>query len=109
MTTDRQGARIDASSPRRLTDDQIEALIERVALRAADDAVRKAFMNLGVDILSPDDLRAWHADTQWTRSAREGSSRLGHSMRATVLGTITTAVLLAVWMFVKSGGAPPAP
>jgi hypothetical protein len=94
---------------RQLSDAQIEALIERAAARAADDAVQKAFRNLGINIASPADLRAWHADTQWTRSAREGSGRLSMSLKTSVLGTLATAVLLAVWTVVKAGGAGGAP
>lgn len=89
---------------RSLTDDQIELLIERVAARAADDAVGKAFANLGVNISSPSELRDWYADRVWTRSAREGSRQISMSVKTTLIGTVATAILFAVWQAIQLAG-----
>ena len=92
---------------RRLSDAEIELLIERAAARAAQTAVETAFRSLGVDITDPVALRAWHADQGWTRSAREGAGRLGLSIKTTVVGTITTAIGYLIWATIQSGGPPP--
>lgn len=91
---------------RRLSDEQIELLIERAAARAAQAAVENAFRGLGVDITDPAALRAWHADQGWTRSAREGSGKLGLSIRTTILGSIATAILALIWSALQSGPPP---
>ena len=92
---------------RRLSDADIERLIADAADRAAEQAVARAFGNLGLDPRDPDHIRSWHADQQWTRSAREGSSKLSLSVKTTLLGSLTTAVLFAVWKAIQSGtGAP---
>lgn len=94
-------------SSRRLSDADIERLIDAAATKAAEQAVARAFGNLALDPMNPDHLREWHADQLWTRSAREGSKRLSMSMKTTILGTITTALLYAVWRIVTSGTGQP--
>jgi hypothetical protein len=94
-------------SSRRLSDADIERLIDAAATKAAEQAVARAFGNLALDPMNPDHLREWHADQLWTRSAREGSKRLSMSMKTTILGTLTTALLYAVWRIVTSGTGQP--
>ncbi|UFM66782.1 hypothetical protein LOS78_12685 [Paracoccus sp. MA] len=101
---------------RRLSDAEVEALVERVAARAAREASARAareavddvFRSLGLDVRDPSDLVSWHADRQWTRAAREGSSRLGLSVKTTVIGSLVTAVLALIWSALQNGppGAP---
>jgi hypothetical protein len=55
---------------------EIEALIERAASKAAREAVEAAFDSLGLNPTDPDQISSWHADRLWTRSAREGSTRV---------------------------------
>lgn len=81
--------------------------VELIADRAARKAVETAFRGLGVDITDPAALRAWHADQSWTRSAREGSSKIGLSIKTTILGSIATAVLAFLWAAFQSGQTPP--
>ncbi|MBO4169531.1 MULTISPECIES: hypothetical protein [Cereibacter] len=88
---------------RRLSDADIERLISEAASRAAEQAVRQAFGALGVDPSDPAHVRDWHADMLWTRSAREGSSRLSTSLKTTILGTIATAALYALWRVIQGG------
>lgn len=95
------------SSSRRLSDADFERLIDAAAAKAAEQAVARAFGNLGLDPMNPDHLRDWHADQLWTRSAREGSKRLSMSMKTTILGTLTTAILYAVWRIVSNGTGQP--
>lgn len=94
-------------SSRRLSDSDIERMIDAAAARAAEQAVARAFGNLGLDPNDPQNLRDWHADQLWTRSAREGSKRLSMSMKTTILGTLTTAILYAVWRIVSNGTGQP--
>jgi hypothetical protein len=95
------------TTPRTLSDADIERLIESAATRAAEQAVARAFGNLGVNPADADHIRDWHADQLWTRQAREGSSRLSMSVKTTVLGSLATAALFAIWRAIQTGtGAP---
>lgn len=94
-------------SSRRLSDADIERLIDAAAAKAAEQAVARAFGNLGLDPMNPDHLRDWHADQLWTRSAREGSRRLSMSMKTTIIGSLTTAALFAIWRIITSGTGQP--
>lgn len=90
---------------RQLSDAQIEAMMER----AAYAGFKKGCLNLGINIESPADLRAWHADLQFIRTAREGSARLSVAAKTSAIGTVITAVigiLIAVWNSGGAGGAP---
>jgi hypothetical protein len=89
--------------PRTLSDSDMELIADR----AARKAVETAFRSLGVDISDPAALRAWHADQSWTRAAREGSSKIGLSIKTTLVGSIVTAVLALIWTAFKSGQPPP--
>lgn len=93
------------SQPRTLSDSDVELIADRAAKRA----VEAAFRGLGVDISDPVALRAWHADQGWTRSAREGSSKIGLSIKTTLVGSIVTAVLALIWTAFKSGQPPGTP
>lgn len=95
------------SSSRRLSDADIERLIDQAAARAAEQAVARAFGNLGINPTDPDHLRDWHADQLWTRSAREGSKRLSMSMKTTIIGSLTTAALFAIWRIISTGTGQP--
>jgi len=88
------------------SDVQLDALIERAAARAASEAVSAAFRNLGLDINDPAALRAWHADQGWTRNAREGSGRMTLSFKTTILSSLATAIMYAVWRLIQSGQPP---
>lgn len=85
-----------------LTDDQINAMIDRIAARVAREAVDEAFRKLGIDIRDPNSISDYHADRRWTRSAREGSNRLSLSVKTTVLGSLATAILYAIWSAIQS-------
>lgn len=89
---------------RRLTDPEIELMIERASRRAVEDFSRSL---LGIDVNDPSSLRAWHADQIWTRSAREGSGKIGLSIKTTVLGSIATAIVAFLWTAFQSGQTPP--
>lgn len=95
-----------ARDERTLSDAHIEAMIDRAASKAAEDAVSAAFRALGVDISSPANLRDWHADAQWTRSAREGSGKLSLSIKTTLGSSLATAIIYALWTMFRAG--PPA-
>lgn len=89
-------------SPPNLSDPALQRLIDAAAERAAERAVARAFGNLGLDPSDPDHIRDWHADAQWTRSAREGSSKMSMAIKTTVIGSLTTAVLFAIWRAIQS-------
>ncbi len=89
-------------------DPRIEAMIDRAAARAAAEAVQAAFRSLGVDIRDPGAISEYHADQRWTRSAREGSTKIGLSVRTTITGSIVTALLYLIWSAIQSG-TPPTP
>lgn len=95
------------ADPRRLSDAEVEALVERVAARAAREAVDDVFRSLGLDVHDPSDVVSWHADRQWTRSAREGSGKLVLSVKTTIFGSIATAILLLIWSTIQIGHTPP--
>lgn len=95
------------SSSRRLSDADIEKMIDAAAARASEQAVARAFGNLGLDPTDPQNLRDWHADQLWTRSAREGSRRLSMSMKTTIIGSLTTAALFAIWRIISTGTGQP--
>lgn len=89
--------------PRTLSDSEVELIADRAARKAVEDA----FRGLGFDINDPASLRAWHADQSWTRAAREGSSKIGLSIKTTVLGSIATAIFAFLWAAFQSGQTPP--
>ena len=88
--------------PRTLSDSDVELIADR----AARKAVENAFRGLGLDISDPAALRAWHADQGWTRAAREGSSKIGLSIKTTLVGSIVTALLALIWAAFQSGHPP---
>lgn len=85
---------------------EIELVIDRIAAKAASDAVERAFRGLGLDITDPAALRAWHADQGWTRNAREGVGKLSLSVKTTIVGSLVTAVLYLIWRAVQAGAGP---
>lgn len=95
------------TQPPHISDPALQRLIDATAERAAERAVARAFGNLGLDPADPDHIRAWHADQQWTRAAREGSSKLSLTIKTTIIGSITTAVLFAIWRAIQSSTGQP--
>lgn len=77
-----------------MTDPEIQALAER----AAEAAVRKTLIGLGVDPHDPASVSDWHADRAFTRKARRGSE---HGFKV-VVGSIMTAVGLLIWLGFQS-------
>jgi hypothetical protein len=95
------------TQPPNISDPALQRLIDATAERAAERAVARAFGNLGLDPSDPDHIRGWHADQQWTRSAREGSSKLSLTIKTTIIGSITTAILFAIWRAIQYGTGQP--
>jgi hypothetical protein len=88
---------------------EIDAMIARAASKAAKEAVEAAFGSLGLNPTDPDHISAWHADRLWTRSAREGSTRVQTAVKTCVAGTLVTALLYGIWRLIESSGTPPSP
>lgn len=89
-------------SPPNINDPALQRLIDAAAERAAERAVARAFGNLGLDPSDPDHIREWHADQSWTRSARDGSRKISMTVKTTIIGSITTAILFAIWRAIQS-------
>jgi hypothetical protein len=80
-----------------MSDAQMRAYLDFIAAEAARRAVRDTLSTLGLDPSDPAQLRDWHADLQWTRSARQGSGRLSMTVKTTLVGTLTTGLLYLLW------------
>lgn len=85
-----------------ISDPALQRLLDAAAERAAERAVARAFGNLGLDPSDPDHIREWHADQAWTRSARDGSRKISMTVKTTIIGSITTAILFAIWRAIQS-------
>lgn len=80
-----------------MSDAQLRAYLDAIAAEAARRAVRDTLSTLGLDPSDPAQLRDWHADLQWTRSARQGSGKLSMTIKTTFVGTLTTGLLYLIW------------
>lgn len=89
-----------------MTAAEIETLIQRAASKAAREAVDAAFGSLGLNPSDPDHISQWHADRLWTRSAREGSTRVQTAVKTSIAGTLVTAILYGIWRLIETSGAP---
>jgi hypothetical protein len=82
---------------------EIDAMIARAASKAAKEAVEAAFNPLGLAPSDPDHISQWHADRIWTRSAREGSTRIQAAIKTSIAGTLVTALLYGIWRIIEAG------
>lgn len=80
-----------------MSDAQLRSYLDLIAAEAARRAVRDTLSTLGLDPHDPAQLRDWHADLQWTRSARQGSGKLSMTIKTTLVGTLTTGLLYLLW------------
>ena len=84
------------------TTEELKAQLEEVARKAAKQAVLETLGALGVDPSNAAELREWHADMLWTRSARKGSSNLALAVKTTLVTSLTTGLLYALWRLINS-------
>lgn len=80
-------------------------MMDAVARRTAEEAIRRTFASLGLDPHDPTEIARWHEDRTWLRRAREGSTTLERTIKTTVVGSITTAILFAIWSVIQ-GNTP---
>lgn len=85
-------------------DPELEALIERVARRAAEHAVRDAFHSIHLDLDDASSVRDLAADMHWTRRARIGSESVSFSIKRiiAIAAVIGTAVSYTIWTLLKN-------
>lgn len=66
--------------------------------QAADDAVRKVFAILGVDIGVPKDVEQFRENLRFGASMRRAADKGVAVMMAAIVGTIVVASLTALWV-----------
>lgn len=74
------------------------ALLKQVADEAADKAVEKMFVRIGID---PDDPIKAQADMQWLRATRERCENVEGKAIMTLVGLLVVAIAGAVWAGLK--------
>lgn len=80
------------------------ALIKDVAEQAAELAVKRTFIKLGLD---PDKPIEAQADMQWVRATRTRSSGIWDKVVLTIVGVVSIAATSAFWNLIGKG--PPHP
>ncbi|UWR30903.1 hypothetical protein K3758_05055 [Sulfitobacter sp. W002] len=80
-------------------------MMDAVARCTADEAIRRTFASLGLDPHDPTEIALWHEDRAFIQSSREGSNTLVRTIKTTVVGSITTAILFAIWSVIQ-GNTP---
>lgn len=80
-------------------EDRIEKKLEnseiKIAHRAVDLAVRKAFGHLGVDVDDPKDLQVFRDDLRFGGVFRSAVSKSFYAMLAAIFGAIGLAIVVA--------------
>lgn len=73
--------------------------IEEIAEKAADEAVRKMLLALGVDA---NDARETQKDMAFVRQMRLGTSKIGWGAFATLCTIVVGGLCSAVWLGIKA-------
>lgn len=77
--------------------------IDDIATAAAEKAVTKTFLTMGVDIADPKDLKALQLDFQHLRAWRESVHTVKNKAIGTAVTVIVTGVLGYLWLAFKGG------
>jgi hypothetical protein len=79
------------------------ALLKMVASEAAEQAVSRTFIAMGLDPAKPMDAQA---DMQWVRSTRIRSGGVWDKIVLTIVGAISVAAASAIWLSLSRGPHP---
>lgn len=79
-------------------DPETEALVERVASKAAEEAVRDMLLMMGFDIEDPHEMQA---DMQSIRQWRHSTTQIKNMALKVVIGTFFTGLLALLWLGFK--------
>lgn len=78
--------------------DKHNAELHEIANRAAEKAVEKTLLTLGVDISDPDSIIRMQKDFQWLRSFRNSGETIKTKAITTAVGIFITGLIAAIWM-----------
>lgn len=80
------------------------ALLKSVASEAAEQAVNKTFVAMGLDPSRPFEAQA---DMQWVRATRKRSTSIWDKVVLTIVGVVSIAATSAFWNIFSSRGPHP--
>lgn len=75
--------------------------LHEIANRAAEKAVEKMLLTLGVDVSDPEAIIRMQKDFQWLRSFRQSGETIKTKAITTVVGIFITGIVAAIWMAFK--------
>lgn len=75
--------------------------LHEIANRAAEKAVEKMLLTLGVDVSDPDAIIRMQKDFQWLRSFRQSGETIKTKAITTVVGIFITGIIAAIYMAFK--------
>lgn len=87
----------------RMTDSELEKMVDRVATTAAEKALHQMFLVMGINVEDKDDLIRVQRDFAHLRKWRTNVEALTMKGLLVAAGTVATFIIGAVWVAIQNG------